>query len=156
MVIDQGKKVTIKEKIDKDMVAAAKAKDKIWLGSLRLMKTAIHNREIDAHRELNDTELMQVFSSLVKQRQDSIDQFKKGNRQDLVEKEEAELKVIKGFMPEEMSGEEIEAEISKAISETGATGIKDMGKVMKALVPRTTGKADGKLVSELVKKRLSA
>ena len=156
MVIDQGKKVTIKEKIDKDMVAAAKAKDKIWLSSLRLMKTAIHNREIDAHRELNDTELMQVFSSLVKQRQDSIDQFKKGNRQDLVEKEEAELKVIKGFMPEQMSGEEIEAEISRAISETGATGIKDMGKVMKALVPRTTGKADGKLVSELVKKRLSA
>jgi uncharacterized protein YqeY len=92
----------------------------------------------------------------VKQRQDSIDQFKKGNRQDLVEKEEAELKVIKGFMPEQMSGEEIEAEISKAISEIGATGIKDMGKVMKALMPKTTGKADGKLVSELVKKRLSA
>lgn len=148
--------MSIKAQIDKDMVAAAKAKDKIRLGSLRLMKTAIHNREIDAHRELDDTELFQVFSSLIKQRQDSIEQFKKGNRQDLVEKEEAELKVIKGFMPEQMSGEEIEAEISKAISETGAAGIKDMGKVMKALMPKITGKADGKLVSELVKKRLSA
>ena len=148
--------MSIKAQIDKDMVAAAKAKDKIRLGSLRLMKTAIHNREIDAHRELDDTELFQVFSSLIKQRQDSIEQFKKGNRQDLVEKEEAELKVIKGFMPEQMSGEEIEAEISKAISETGAAGIKDMGKVMKALMPKIAGKADGKLVSELVKKRLSA
>ncbi len=148
--------MSIKAQIDKDMVAAAKARDKGWLSALRLIKTAIHNREIDAHRELNDTELLQVLSSLVKQRQDSIDQFKKGNRQDLVDKEEAELKVIKGFMPEQMSGEEIEAEISNAISESGATGIKDMGKVMKVLVPRITGKADGKLVSELVKKRLSA
>ena len=148
--------MSIKAQIDKDMVAAAKAKDKGWLSALRLIKAAIHNREIDAHRELNDAELLQVFSSLVKQRQDSIEQFKKGNRQDLVDKEEAELKVIKGFMPEQMSGEEIEAEISKAISESGAAGIKDMGKVMKVLVPRVTGKADGKLVSELVKKRLSA
>lgn len=148
--------MSIKERIDKDMVAAAKAKDKITLGALRLMKTAIHNREIDAHRELNEAELLQVFSSLIKQRQDSIEQFKKGNRQDLVDKEEAELKVIKGFMPEQLSGEEIEAEILKAIAETGASGIKDMGKVMKALMPKTTGKADGKLVSELVKKRLSA
>jgi uncharacterized protein YqeY len=148
--------VSIKVQIDKDMVEAAKAKDKIKLSALRLMKAAIHNREIDAHHELSDAELLQVLSSLVKQRQDSIEQFKKGNRQDLVDKEEAELKVIKGFMPEQMSGEEIEAEISKAIAETGATGIKDMGKVMKALMPKTTGKADGKLVSELVKKRLSA
>lgn len=146
----------IKAQIDKDMVEAAKAKDKIRLSALRLIKSAVHNREIDAHHELTDTELLQVLSSLVKQRQDSIEQFKKGNRQDLVDKEEAELKVIKGFMPEQMSGEEIEAEISKAIAETGAAGIKDMGKVMKALMPKTTGKADGKLVSELVKKRLSA
>jgi len=149
-------KVGIKAQIDKDMVEAAKAKDKIRLSALRLIKSAVHNREIDAHHELTDTELLQVLSSLVKQRQDSIEQFKKGNRQDLVDKEEAELKVIKGFMPEQMSGEEIEAEISKAIAETGAAGIKDMGKVMKALMPKTTGKADGKLVSELVKKRLSA
>lgn len=148
--------MSIKAQIDKDMVEAAKAKDKIKLSALRLIKAAVHNREIDAHHELNDTELLQVLSSLVKQRQDSIEQFKKGNRQDLVDKEEAELKVIKGFMPEQMSGEEIEAEISKAIAETGATGVKDMGKVMKALMPKTTGKADGKLVSELVKKRLSA
>ncbi len=148
--------MSIKEQIDKEMVTAAKAKDKAKLSALRMIKAAVHNREIDARRDLTEPEMLQVLSSLVKQRQDSIEQFKKGNRNDLVEKEEAELGIIKSFMPEQMSGDEIEEEISKAISETGAIGVKDMGKVMKALMPKVAGKADGKLVSELVKKRLSS
>jgi hypothetical protein len=92
----------------------------------------------------------------VKQRKDSIDQFKAGNRQDLVEKEEAELRTVQAFMPQQMSAGEVETEIAKAIAEAGATSVKDMGKVMKVLMPRITGKADGKMVSDLVKAKLSS
>jgi hypothetical protein len=98
---------------------------------------------------------MQVLSVLVKQRKDSIEQFAKGGRQDLVEKEEAELKVLQAFMPEQMSDEDVLALIQKAIAETGAVSIKDMGKVMKIIIPQITGKADGKAVGEKVKALLS-
>jgi hypothetical protein len=148
--------MTLKKKIDAEMVAAAKAKDSIKLGAIRMIKTALHNKEIDAKRELNDTEILQVLSTIVKQRKDSIDQFKAGNRQDLVEKEEAELRTVQAFMPQQMSAGEVETEIAKAIAEAGATSVKDMGKVMKVLMPRITGKADGKMVSDLVKAKLSS
>jgi uncharacterized protein YqeY len=148
--------MSIKQNIEREMVLAAKAKEKLKLSALRMIKTALHNREIDLKRELNDTEMLQLLSSLAKQRNDSIEQFRKGGRTDLVEKEEAELAIIQGFMPEQMSEKDVEEEIGKAIAEVGAAGIKDMGKVMKALMPKVTGKADGKLVSELVKKRLSS
>ncbi|HNQ01223.1 MAG TPA: GatB/YqeY domain-containing protein [Syntrophales bacterium] len=145
----------LKEKINSEMVAAAKAKDPIKLGAIRMIKTALHNKEIDAKRELKEEEILQVLASIVKQRRDSIEQFKTGNRQDLVEKEEYELKVIQAFMPEQMSAEEVEAEVVKAIAESGATGPRDMGKVMKVLMPRVAGKADGKLVSDTVKAKLA-
>jgi uncharacterized protein YqeY len=145
-----------KTKIDQDMVVAAKTKDKITLSTLRLIKTALHNREIDLKRDLNDSEFLQMLSSMVKQRKDSIEQFARGGRTDLVEKEEAELKIIQAFMPQQMSEEDILQEIRKAIDETGALGVKDMGKVMKVLMPKLTGKADGKLLSEKVKTVLSA
>mgnify|MGYP001217421661 FL=1 len=145
----------LKEKINSEMVAAAKAKDSIKLGAIRMIKTALHNKEIDAKRELKEEEILQVLASIVKQRRDSIEQFKTGNRQDLVEKEEYELKVIQAFMPEQMSAEEVEAEVVKAIAESGATGPRDMGKVMKVLMPRVAGKADGKLVSDTVKAKLA-
>jgi hypothetical protein len=138
------------------MVAAAKGKDKMTLSTLRLIKTAMHNREIDLKRELNDAEFLQLLSSMVKQRKDSIEQFAKGGRADLVEKEEAELKIIQVFMPEQMSEADILLEIRKAIDETGAMSVKDMGKVMKVLMPKLTGKADGKLLGEKVKAALSA
>jgi hypothetical protein len=121
-----------------------------------MIKTALHNKEIDMRRQMEDAEIVQVLSSLAKQRADSIEQFKKGGRQDLVDKEETELRIIKEFLPEEMSEQELEAEIESAIRELGATGVKDMGKVMKALMPKITGKADGKVVSEKVKLKLSA
>ena len=148
--------MTFKTKIDRDMVTAAKEKDKMTLSTLRLIKTSLHNREIDLKRELDDTEFLQLLSSMVKQRKDSIEQFAKGGRTDLVEKEQAELKIIQAFMPEQMSEEDILLEIRKAIDETGALNVKDMGKVMKVLMPKLTGKADGKLLGEKVKAALSA
>lgn len=144
------------KKIEAGMVAAAKGKEKLRLSSLRLIKAALHNKEIDARRELKEEEVLQVLSSMVKQRKDSIEQFTKGGRMDLAEKEEKELQVIQEFMPEQMSADDIEAAIVKAIEEVGATSPRDMGKVMKALMPIVTGKADGKLVSQKVKEKLSS
>jgi len=148
--------MSIKSTVESEMVIAAKARDKLKLSALRMIKTAMHNREIDLKRDLNEAEMLQLLSSLAKQRSDSIEQFKVGGRTDLVEKEEAELKIIQGFMPEQLSEKDVQEEIEKAVAEVGATGVKDMGKVMKVLMPKITGKADGKLVSELVKQRLSA
>jgi uncharacterized protein YqeY len=148
--------MTIKKQVEQDMIQAAKGKDKIRLSALRLIKTAMHNREIDLRRELNEAETLQILAGMVKQRKDSIEQFAKGGRADLVAQEEAELKIIQAFMPQQLSKEEIEAEIEKAVAEAGAASVKDMGKVMKVLMPRITGKADGKMVGELVKARLTS
>jgi hypothetical protein len=145
----------INVKINTEMVTAAKAKDKIRLSAIRMLKTALHNKEIDLMRPLNEVETLQVLSAIVKQRKDSIEQFAKGGRIDLVEKESAELKVIQEFMPVPMSDEEVEAIIKKAITEINAVSVKDMGKVMKLLMPQLTGKADGKMVGEKVKSLLS-
>lgn len=142
--------------LNREMVLAAKLKDKIRLSALRMIKSGVHNREIDLKRKMTDSEFLQMLSSMVKQRKDSIDQFKKGGREDLVEKEEAELKIIQQFMPVQLSEEEIDAEIQKSIQEVGAVSIKDMGKVMKVLMPKLTGKADGKMVGDKVKERLSS
>ncbi len=144
-----------KETIEREMVQAAKAQDKERLSALRLIKNTLHNREIDLHRELEDTEFLQAMAAMAKQRNDSIEQFKNGGRQDLVEKETRELKVIQEFLPSQLSEEEVGREIEAAIAEAGATGLRDMGKVMKILMPRLTGKADGKLVGDKVKARLS-
>ncbi|MBU4371883.1 MAG: GatB/YqeY domain-containing protein [Proteobacteria bacterium] len=147
--------MTLKKKMDQEMILAAKAKDKIRLSALRLLKSGLHNREIDLKRELNEAEFLQLLSSMVKQRKDSIEQFEKGGRTDLVEKESTELKVIQEFMPAPMSETELDAMIAEAIRETGAASIRDMGKVMAALMPKVTGKADGKMVGDKVKARLS-
>jgi uncharacterized protein YqeY len=148
--------MTFKNKVDQEMILAAKATDKIRLSALRMLKNGLHNREIDLKRELNEAEFFQLLSGMVKQRRDSIEQFEKGGRPDLVEKEEAELKVIREFMPAQMSETELDAIIAEAIRETSAAGVRDMGKVMKILMPRVTGKADGKTVGEKVKLILSA
>lgn len=145
----------INAKLNAEMIAAAKAKDKIRLSTIRMLKTALHNKEIDLMRPLTEPETLQVLSAISKQRRDSIEQFAQGGRTDLVEKETAELKVVQEFMPAQMSDEEVESLIKKAITEIGATSIKDMGKVMKALMPQLTGFADGKAVGEKVKALLS-
>ena len=145
----------INNKLNEEMVAAAKSKDKIRLSAIRLLKTALHNKEINLMRSLNESEVLQVLSSMIKQRKDSIEQFAKGGRTDLVEKEEAELKVVQEFMPAQMSEDEVDSLIKKAIEEAGAVSIKEMGKVMKILMPKLTGTADGKMVGEKVKAILS-
>jgi uncharacterized protein YqeY len=147
--------VTLKKKMDQEMILAAKAKDKLRLSALRMLKSGLHNREIDLKRELNEAEFLQLLSAMVKQRKDSIEQFERGGRTDLVEKEETELKVIQEFMPTPMSETELDAMIAEAIRETGAASVRDMGKVMATLLPKVTGKADGKMVGEKVKARLS-
>ena len=145
-----------KETVDREMILAAKSKDKIRLSALRMLKNGLHNREIDLKRELDEVEFLQLLSSMVKQRKDSIEQFEKGGRMDLVEREQAELKVIEEFLPDQLSEADLDAAIMEAIRETGATSARDMGKVMKVLMPKLTGRADGKAVGEKVKSRLSA
>jgi uncharacterized protein YqeY len=148
--------MTFRKSLDRKMVEAAKGQAKIALSALRLIKAALHNREIDLKREATEEEFLQVLSSMVKQRRESIEQFAKGGRTDLVEKEEAELKIIQSFMPAQLSEEEISALIFSAIAEAGAVSVKDMGKVMKILMPKITGRADGETVGERVKASLSA
>jgi len=145
-----------KEKVNQEMIRAAKEKAGLRLSTLRMLKSGLHNREIDLKRELTEAEFLQLLSSMVKQRRDSIEQFEKGGRSDLVEKEKAELKVIEEFLPSQLSEADLDAAIAEAIREVGATGIRDMGKVMKVLMQKVTGRADGKVVGDKVKARLSA
>ena len=147
--------MNFREKMTEDMVQAAKHREKIRLSTLRLIKTALHNREIDLKREMNEAEFLQMLASMVKQRRDSIEQFGKGGRADLVAQEEEELRIIQEFMPRPLSDEEIEREIDLAIDEAGAAGPKYLGKVMKILMPKLAGKADGKTVGEKVKAKLT-
>ena len=142
----------INTKLNEEMVAAAKAKDKIRLSAIRMLKTALHNKEINLMRPLNESEILQVLSSMIKQRKDSIEQFAKGGRTDLVEKEEAELKVVQEFMPAQMSDEEVDALIKKTIEEAGAVSVKDMGKVMKILMPKLAGRPMVKLWAKKLKR----
>lgn len=147
--------MSFKEMVETELMAAAKKQDKVRLSTLRMLKAALHNKEIDLHRDLNETEVLQLLSSMAKQRKDSIEQFDRGGREDLVKKEEQELQIIQSFMPQQLSGEALDAEIDKAILEVNASSVKDMGKVMKVLMPRVTGKADGKAVNERLKMKLS-
>ena len=145
---------TIKERISEDMKAAMKSGEKEKLGAIRMLHAAIRKKEIDERIELDDAGVMKIISSLAKQRQDSIEQFKAGGRQDLVDKETAELKLLQGYLPEQMSQEALVKIIEDAIREANATTQKDMGAVMKVLMPKVAGKADGKLVNQLVRERL--
>lgn len=146
--------MSLKDQLNESMKAAMKARDDLRLSAVRMIRSVVKNREIDQKKELNDQEIIEVISTLVKQRRESIRMYGEGNRPDLVEKEEAELTVLLGFLPAQLSSTEIEALVEQVIAETGAQGAKDMGRVMKALTPLTAGKADGKTVSETVKRKL--
>jgi len=141
--------------IENQLKDAMRAQDKDRLMALRNIKSVLKNKMIDARRDLSDEEVIQSIATLAKQRKESIEAFQAGGRQDLVDKEAAELKIIEEFLPQQLSAEELEKIIRDTIAETQAQGPKDMGKVMKALQPKTTGKADGKLVSEKVKALLA-
>lgn len=143
------------EKIQKDMIEAMKAKDEARLSAVRMIKTALQKHQVDSMKPLDEESELKVLSSLVKQRRESADMFRKGGRAELAEKEEAELKLIEAYMPEAASAEEIEALVVAAIGETGAASAKDMGKVMSAVKAKLGGKrADGRVLSEKVKARL--
>lgn len=137
-------------------MAAMKSKEADRLSVLRMMKAAVRNKEIDARQELDDAQAVQIFLSLIKQRKDSIEQFAKGGRPDLVDKETAEIRVIEEYLPSAVTDEEIASAVDAVIAETGAASMKDMGKVMKACRERFAGRPlDGGKVSELVKAKLS-
>lgn len=147
--------MSIKEQLNENMKAAMKARDNLRLSAVRMIISAIKNREIDSRAELDDKAVIDVMSTLAKQRRESIRLYREGGRIDLVEKEEAELAVLLEFLPAQLSEEELAELIERVIMETGAAGAKDMGRVMKALTALTAGKADGKIVSEAVKQRLA-
>jgi uncharacterized protein YqeY len=145
-----------KDQIVADLTAAMKAKDAARTSTLRMLKAAIVNRQIEKGGELDDEEVTKLLRSQVKQRRDSVEQYQKASRQDLADKETAEIEVIEGYLPQAASQEEIDQSVAEAIAETGATSMKEMGAVMKAAMNRLAGKnADGRLVSEAVKKKLS-
>lgn len=147
--------MAIVEQIEKDLVAAMKAREELRLSVLRMAKAALMNKKVELGKPLEDAEGLAVLRTLIKQRHDSVEQFRKGNRNDLADKEEAEIKVIEGYLPAGASEEEIDAAVLAAIQETGATSAKDMGKVMKAAMASLAGKnADGKRVSEKVRAKL--
>ncbi len=144
----------LREKIDADTKNALKSGDKDKVSTLRMLNAALKNKQIDKRRPLTEEEVVETVRSLIKQRKDSIEQFAKGGRQDLVDKETAEVGVLEVYLPQQLSREELEVMVREAIAQTGAQGAKDMGKVMKALIPMVGGRADGKLISELVKSSL--
>lgn len=147
--------MTLTEQIGADLTSAMKARDGARLSALRMLKAAVMNKGVEKGRDLNDAETLQVVASLVKQRRDSIEQFAKAGRTDLVEKETGEIAVLEQYLPPAVSQEEIDAAVADAIAETGATTPKDMGKVMKAVMPKLAGKnADGKAVNEAVRRKL--
>jgi len=147
--------MSLKDNIQEDVKAAMRSKDKERLQTLRLITAAIKQKEVDERIELDDAAILTVLEKMLKQRKDSIEQFGKAGRDDLIAKEEAEVVVIQEYMPEQMSEAEIAAIVDAAVASTGAESMKDMGKVMGQVKPQVAGKADMSVVSKLVKDKLS-
>ncbi|HEX9023538.1 MAG TPA: GatB/YqeY domain-containing protein [Geobacteraceae bacterium] len=145
----------LRERLTEEMKGAMKARDELRLSTIRLVKSAVRNREIELKRELDDSGIREVVATLVKQRRESITLYRQGGRDDLAEKEERELSVLLGFLPPQLSRGELEELVDKIIRECGASGSKEMGKVMKALAPLVSGRADGKIVAEVVREKLA-
>lgn len=149
--------MTLVERVEKDLVAALKAQEALKLSVLRMMKAALMNKKVEVGKPLGDPEAIAVFRTLVKQRHDSVEAFRKGGRDELADKEAAEIKILEAYLPAAASDEEIDDAVTAAIAETGATGPKDMGKVMKAAMAKLAGKnAEGKRVNDKVKAKLGA
>ena len=146
---------TIKERLDEDLKTAAKARDEVRLNLVRAVKSAIKYKEIELSASLDEAGVMQLLSTLVKQRRDSAEQFEKGGRPELAARENQEIAHLQGYLPQALSEAELGALVDAAIAEAGASSPKDMGAVMKLLKPRVTGRAEGKAVSAAVQARLS-
>ena len=151
------KEMTTQEKIQAQITDAMRSKQQLRLDVLRMMKTAIKNKEVEKMKVLDESEVTSVLNTLVKQRKDSIEQFRKGGREELAQKEEAEIKIIEEYLPAAATEDDIRQAIIEAVEETGASSVKDMGKLMKATMARLVGKtADGARVSQMVKEKLSS
>jgi len=148
--------MSLEQRLSIDIASAMKARETVKLGTFRMLKAALTNKSIEKGRALDAAEELQVVNTLVKQRRDSIEQFTAGNRVDLAAKEQDEIAILETLLPPAASADDIAAAIEQAVTETGAAGPKDMGKVMKAVMPALAGKSvDGKALSEAVKARLS-
>ena len=146
---------TLKERITDDMKAAMRSGEKERLGVIRMITSAIKQREVDERITLEDAQVLSVLEKMIKQRKESVEQFKAGNRQDLVDKEAAEIALLQGYMPSQLSGAEIDALINEAVAASGATSIKDMGKVMAIIKAKAQGRADMAAVGAKIKTKLS-
>lgn len=145
------------QQVEKDLIAAMKAKEELKLSVLRMMKTALKLKQTETGEDLTDDQALAVFRTLLNQRKDSVEQFRKGGREDLAVKEEAEIQILSAYLPAGASEEEIDAAVAAALAETGVTNPKDMGKVMKVAMAKLAGKnAEGKKVSEKVRAKLGA
>ena len=149
--------MTLMERISQDMTSAMRAREQQRLGALRMAKAALMNREVEKGRALEEAEEQQVMISLIKQRRDSIEQFSKGGRQDLADKEAAEIVTLEVYLPPPIDPADIDRAVTEAIAESGATSVKDLGKVMKAVMPKLAGRAvDGRTINELARRKLGA
>ena len=145
----------LKEQLNEDMKQAMKAKDKNRLSAIRMVRGAVRDKEINSKVELDDDGVLEVIASQIKKRKDALEQLRKSNRDDLVDTEMEQIKALQEFLPAQLSMEEIEAAVTGAIEELGATSMRDMGKVMGTLVPQLRGKADNSVISQIVKQKLS-
>ncbi len=148
--------MSLEERINEEMKQAMKANDKPRLSAIRMIRSSLKNKEIELRRKLEDEDIVKVLQGMVRKAEEAIEQFQAGGRADLVEKERMEIEVLKSFLPQAMSPDEILKIIEETIQETQASSLKDMGKVMKAVMPKLGGKADGKVINQLVKERLSS
>lgn len=146
----------LNKRIDEDLKNAQKEKDSVKVSTLRLLKAAMHNLSIEKRQRLKEQDIITVIRKEVKQRRDSIEKFGQGNRQDLVDKEKRELDILKGYLPKELSREELLVIIRESIAESGAKDTGDMGRVMKLVMAKAAGRSDGKTVSSLVSGELAA
>jgi len=144
----------LRARIEEALKDAIRGKNETAKDALRMLLTSVKVKEKDVRREPSETEIHQVISSLVKQRHDSVEQYRKGGREDLASKEEDEIRVLQDFLPQQLSMEELERMVGEAVSEAGASSLKDMGRVMKVLMPKVAGRAEGKMVNELVRSKL--
>jgi len=147
--------MALRERLDEDLKSAMRAKDSLRMNTIRGLKSAVKYREIELMKPLDDTGILGVAATEIKRRRDSVEQYRAGNRPDLADKEEAEIRLLQDYLPQQLSAAELEAKVDEVMARVGAMGPKDMGAVMKALLPDVQGRADGKVVSELVKQRLA-
>lgn len=147
--------MALRERLDEDLKSAMRAKDSLRMNTIRGLKSAVKYREIELMKPLDDAGILGVASTEIKRRRDSVEQYRAGNRPDLADKEAAEILLLQDYLPQQLTAAELEAKVDEVIGRVGAKGPKDMGAVMKALLPDVQGRADGKVVSELVKQRLA-